>query len=435
MVKGAAIIEKGKMLLCAACLLCAMGSAVAWDMGDPIVTYWAGPGFRGNPERLTMRAAKQLKDGGFNTVWATSPQELDVAAAFGLRVIYDLRVGRGLPDSAESREKLAARIAEVRNHPALYLYRHWDEPSAVMFDELARMKAFFKKHDPVHPTWVNLLPTYANNKQLGIDGDLIRAYWEHVRLFGEVYHPEMVSHDHYQFTVGGDTGQYFLNLGIIRQSAAAQDIPFMNGVQACTWVPGDAASPSSPRIPGPDEMAFLVYTTVAYGAQGIYYYVYSYPGHRGSIADLDGTTGDKYEALKTLNREFVAIAKEIRRARFVGAYFQGRHAPGTTPYCPQAVLRISPDVPTTERKPGDDMANTILVTRFDKDGHPSHFMVVNLDYRQERTVSVSAPASLERFDPIAGTWRRIGQTADVSMGRGRGVLLRLGSPGLGRGTR
>lgn len=416
------------VLFCMVGLFYATGTAGVWNMGEPIVAYWAGPGFPGNPERLTMRAAKQLKDGGFNTVWAMSPQELDVAAAFGLRAIYDLRVGRKLPDSAEAREKLAARIAEVRNHPALYLYHHWDEPSAEMFDGLARMKAFFKEHDPMHPTWVNLLPTYANSKQLGIDGDQIRAYWEHVRLFGEVYRPELVSYDHYQFNIGGDTGQYFLNLGIVRQSAAAQNVPFMNGVQACSWVPGNLASPSSPRIPGPDEMAFLVYTTVAYGAQGIYYYVYSHPRHRGSIAELDGTTGDKYEALKTLNREFVAIAKEIRHVRFAGAYFQGRHAPGTTPYCPQAVLGISPDVPTTERKPGEDMANTILVTRFDAGGHPSHFMVVNLDYRQERTVSVSAPASLERFDPIAGTWRRIGRTADVHMGRGRGVLLRLGSP-------
>ena len=47
-------------------------------------------------------------------------------------------------------------------------------------------------------------------------------------------------------------------------------------------------------------MRYLVYTTAAYGAHGIYYYVYCRKGHVGSIVALDGTPDAKYEALKTL---------------------------------------------------------------------------------------------------------------------------------------
>ena len=68
-----------------------------------------------------------------------------------------------------------------------------------------------------------------------MNGEIIRAYWEHVRLFGEIYRPDFLTYDHYQFQNGGDSSHYFLNLGIIRQNASALGVPFFNGVQACTW--------------------------------------------------------------------------------------------------------------------------------------------------------------------------------------------------------
>ena len=48
-----------------------------------------------------------------------------------------------------------------------------------------------------------------------------------------------------------------------------------------------------------DEMRYLVYTTLAYGAQGISYYVYCHPGHTGGISQPDGTPTPIYHALKT----------------------------------------------------------------------------------------------------------------------------------------
>ncbi|MBR3221172.1 MAG: hypothetical protein IKF72_02990 [Kiritimatiellae bacterium] len=214
-------------------------------------------------------------------------------------------------------------------------------------------------------------------------------------------------------------------MGIIRQCAAAMGIPFWNGVQACSWTPGKLASPSSPRIPGPDEMRYLVYTTAAYGAHGIYYYVYCRKGHVGSIVALDGTPDAKYEALKTLNREFVAIAKILYGLRFKGAYFQGLHPTGTTPYCEQALLEIAPETPYAEVQPLQELTDTTLVTRFDAPGKPTHLMVVNCDYRKDRTLHIKAPTAAERFDALAGTWSPVGAEFDLLIVRGGGALLRL----------
>jgi hypothetical protein len=42
------------------------------------------------------------------------------------------------------------------------------------------------------------------------------------------------------------------------------------------------------REPGEGEMRYLIYTTLAYGAQGISYYVYSHPGHIPGIVTAEG---------------------------------------------------------------------------------------------------------------------------------------------------
>ncbi|MBO7655460.1 MAG: hypothetical protein J6U40_11120, partial [Kiritimatiellae bacterium] len=294
---------------------------------------------------------------------------------------------------------------------------------------LARAKEWIGRRDPRHAVWVNLLPTYANNRQLGVEGEIIRAYWEHVRLFCEIFRPALITYDHYQFQNRGDTPNYLLNLGIIRQNAAAHGVPFWNGVQACTWVPGEAASPASPRIPGPDELRYLVYTTAAYGAQGIYYYVYCRGGHRGSIVSLEGEPDAKFEELKTLNRAFIAIARELRPLRFCGAYLQGVHAPGTTPWCGQALVTITPETPASELEPGKELTDTVLVSRFERAGAPTHLLVVNMEYRKERTIQVTVPGRAERFDPLKGTWSPAGERVELALPRGGGVLLRLDDGG------
>ena len=422
--------------MCAIAVLMGSVAFAAWEPGEPVVTYGDGPGGPevgpGGPRlsRLTEAWILQLKEGGFNTVWATAPDELDLAAKHGMRAIYFLD-----PNTMKSRydisdpgqaAALAARIDRVKRHPALYVYALHDEPSAKKFVDVARLKEFVRRQDPDHAAWCNLYPIYANEKRLGTKGDKVHAYWEHLRLFGEVFHPDFLSYDNYQFRVQGDSDDYLQNLGMVRQSAAAQGIPFWNGVQACSWVPGEAVSPKSPRIPGPNEMRFLVHSTAAYGAQGIYYYVYFAKGHRGTIVAPDGTPDAKFEALKTLNRAFVSIARELRPLRFVGAYLHGLHAPGTTPYGDQALLKLTPETPYAELKPLQELTDTTLVTRFDTPGKPTHLMVVNCDYRKARTLHVTAPAAAERFDPLAGTWSPAGTAFDLALPGGGGVLLRLG---------
>jgi len=382
----------------------------AWRVGTPIVTYWAGPA-------MTDAVARQMAEGGFNLVWCTE-QELDVAQRHGLRA--QLRDGLLSPaalDDPARRGKLDALVARVRNHPALYSYFITDEPNAAEFPGLGKLVAYLRERDPAHLAYINLYPTYANNQQLGTKGDTVTAYREHLRQYVEVVKPSLVSYDHYQFATGGDLDGYFLNLAMIRRAAQDAGVPFLNIVQACSWTP-------SRRVPNGDEMRYLLYTTLAYGGQGISYYVYCWPGHTGGLALSDGTPTPIYHALKTLNRQFVAIAGELQPLESLGVYHAGMMPPGAEPLPEGAPFRLDPPVAPIVYNPPERVRG-VLLGYFGKAKEPSHVVVVNLDYKAEAVLTLVGPGNLETFDAAAGTWSPAGtQRAEIQLPPGGGKLVR-----------
>ena len=257
-----------------------------------------------------------------------------------------------------------------------------------------------RERDPAHYAYINLFPTYANNKQLGTEGDTVTAYREHLRQYVEIVRPALISYDHYQFSTSGDNDQYFLNLALIRQTSQAAGLPFLNIVQACTWTP-------SMRVPGSDEMRYLVYTTLAYGAQGISYYVYCWPGHTGGIAQADGTPTPIYHALKSLNREFTAIAGQLQSVRSLGVYHLGMAPPGSVRLPSDAVFRVEPAVPDMEYRVPERVRG-LLLGIFGQPEKPTHVVVVNLDYLSEFETTLVGSGNLELFDATTSVWQPVG---------------------------
>jgi len=395
------------LALCVFCPATQAGEAGGfWQVGTPIATYWAGPA-------LTDAVAQQMVEGGFNLVWCANEQELDVAHRHGLRALLTngLLTPASLDDPAR-REQLDALIARLGRHRALYAYHIVDEPSAAQFPALGKLVSYLRQRDPAHLAYINLFPTYANNQQLGTQGDTVTAYREHLRLYVEQVKPSLISYDHYQFRLKGDSEQYFLNLAMIRKAAQEAGVPFLNIVQACTW------APEAMRIPDPNELRYLVYTTAAYGAQGISYYVYAHPNHHGSLVGLDGVPGPLYHAVKSYNREFVAIAKELQPLRSLGVYHTAMKEPGCEPLPAEAVLRVeSAKSPVSSRG--------YLLGFFGTAEKPTHAVVVNLDYRAAGTASFKGPRDMELFNAADPQWISLGPDAELTLPPGGGALLRL----------
>jgi len=376
---------------------------IRWQVGTPIVTYWAGP-------PLTDTVAAQLAEGGWNVVWARE-HELDIAAKYGLRAqLQDPLLTPESLDDPERRAKLDALIDRVRNHPALYSFFLRDEPNARDFAALARLVTYLRQRDPAHLAYINLFPTYASNEQLGTKGDVVTAYREHLRLYLETVKPDLISYDHYQFRADGDGDQYFLNLSLIREYALMYKLPFLNIVQACSWTP-------SMRVPNGDELRYLVYTTLTYGAQGISYYVYCWPNHVGGMALPDGAPTPLYHAAKTLNREFAAIAKQLQPLASLAVYHVGSLPTGAVSLPADAPFRVSVK---------DDSSPGFVLGYFGQAGGPAnHVVVVNLNYRAPVTGELIGPAPLEKFDPGQKRWQPLGgNAASLEFPPGGGFLLR-----------
>jgi len=406
--------------------------AGAWKVGDPIVNYWAGPGYPGGGP-LDDAAAAQLVEGGWNMVWCNE-KELDVAQRHGLRglltdPLLSAAAYENVLDDPVRREALDALIARVRKHPSLYAYHLRDEPSAQHFAHLGKLVAYIRERDPAHFSYINLFPTYANNDQLGTKGATVEAYNKHIGQYVESVRPSLLSYDHYQLMNFGDGPQYFLNLAIVREKALAAGLPFMNIVQASCWVPDSAANPSAPRVPNGDEMSYLVYTTLAYGAQGISYYVYCYPRHQGGIVRPDGTPTPLYHALKSLNREFVAIARELQPLKSLGAFHAGMQPPGVASLPEDATYTLDPPVPPIDYTPGSRVQGILLGyfgPRDDAKLGKKHVLVVNLDYKTERTVLLTGPSPLDVFDATTREWSPVNDSrVELRLAGGGGTLVRV----------
>ncbi|MCC6446051.1 MAG: hypothetical protein IT210_21680, partial [Armatimonadetes bacterium] len=404
----------------AACILLLMPPEAArsapktWKIGTPIVTYWAGPG-------IADETARQMAAGGWNLAWC-GEKELDILHKYRLRAqLLDGLLSPASLDDPEKKARLDALIERVRKHPALYAYYIVDEPNAAAFPGLGKLVAYLKERDPAHLAYINLFPTYANNEQLGTAGDTVTAYAEHLRQYVEVVRPALVSYDHYHFLADGtDGGQYFLNLAMIRKSALDAGVPFLNIVQAFSFAP-------SMRTPTGDEIRWLTYTSLAYGAQGLSHFIYVYPPGTPQTGGLNIATEEFYRAMQAASREFVTVARQLQPLRSLGAYHAGMVPLGAEPLPAKAAFSLTPPLQAEEFKPPRPVSG-ILLGYFGKQNRPTHVLAVNLDYKNGAAARLTGPGPLQIFNVRTKRWSDAeGPGAKLNLPPGGGVLVRLKS--------
>jgi len=391
------------VILCFACVtIVAADNSKRWHIGTPITTYWGGP-------HLTDGFMGQMKAGSFNLAFAYGEQELEFAQRSGTRVMLyapDLLNEQTLDDPVKL-AKLDAMLERVKTIPMMYFYFVADEPNAAHFAALAKLVSHLKERDPAHPGYINLLPTYATNEQLGTKGDVTTAYREYLRLFIKQVKPTLLSYDHYHFFVNPTTSeksdgpQYFLNLALIREAALKANIPFMNIVQGSSWEAGV-------RIPTVDEIRWLNYTSLAYGAQAIMYFVFS--------------DTFQFESMKEMNPQFISIASQLQPLRSLAAYHVGNVPLGGVALPKNAAVTLSFSGQSDSLMPASGM----LLGYFGKSDKPTHVLVVNLNYKKSVTTTVVGTSKLSQFDPLTGKWTFANsEKIAVTLPPGGGKLVRL----------
>jgi hypothetical protein len=376
-----------------------------WQLGAPIVTYWGGP-------NLTDRSAQQIADGGWNLAWCTTA-DLDLALHFGLRCqLRDSLLTPESLDDGDRREALRLLVRKVMHHPAMYSYFLSDEPSATQFASLARIVHFLRDEDSLHTSYINLLPIYATNAQLGIEGGTTPAYREYLRRFVEEVGPELISYDHYSLLLHENRSDYFLNLALVREQARIADRPFMQIIQASSW-------DTRHRVPNAAELRWLVSTSLAYGAKGISYYVYTYKNHVGGAADESGRPTPLYAALNAINREFTALATELQDLESTGV----AHVDTSSK---QPVILPCGAVTSGGRESWTDGLLVGCFSPTSVGNGATYALIVNLDTTAPRQIEIATAGRIAMFSPTDLRWTDpAGGVTSIQVAAGEARLVRV----------
>lgn len=383
------------------------GQAVSAWTGAPIVSYWA----RGIP--LTPDIAQRSLNGGYNMVWVNNDHQYSVAQQYGLRtMLYDY------PDLSQ-----IDTFKWLSNNIAYFIE---DEPLAPQFGDLASRVNTVRTKAPNALAFVNLPAIGGSTPNYGVP-----TYAEYLDQYMSTVNPNVLAYDHYPFMNTHDTGGYYLdNLSMIAQRAKQAGIPFVNTVQACAW---DADW----RIPTANELRQEVYSTLAYGAQGIMYWSYftQYDNTGGLHPYAGGVETETYTALTPLNHEFVKVASQYQGLNWIGTYLKGYKAGsmprGTTQLPSNSPFNISEASDTLSYTDGSPLKG-VLLGFFDKDGttlaDATVALIQNLDYSASKTYTVTGPGLLSVFNATTGVWTATGHNyVTLNLAPGGGVLVGLTS--------
>lgn len=308
-------VKLGYLLLFAASWpLAAVGDEGATLPAYPsfIISYWVGP----TMQETTLKRYREIADCGFNLVLtplmptggpseADNKKILDLCQTVGLKaVIQDSRILTRKSNDPEFGKNLDAIVATYSKHPALAGYLLRDEPSTDLFPELATLNHGLLQRDPRRLPYINLLPNYAANEQMGAN-----SYEKYVRTYIKTVKPAIVQWDHYALYRNGEGPTYFENLEIVSRLCREAKLPFQQTILATPH--------GGFRDPNAADLRWEVYTSLCYGAKGIMYFTYwtdtvsAQGGYHNAIINEKGQPSEKYAIIRDLNRKLKALTPTL----------------------------------------------------------------------------------------------------------------------------
>ena len=288
--------------------------------------------YANNPNYCTVEEWTKFKDCGFTvavpgggSTIESITRDLDMASKVGMKVLvrdrtsysiesiinkaytkgYDYKQTRA--ELSEREESLKAQIDIFKEYDSFIGITAIDEPSTEYYEIIAACQDWFYLNYPDYLFYVNLLPVYATPTQLYGKTGPGNSYTDYVSLFAKTVNPYCLSYDHYSFLSDYDGSPYikedFLyNLNEFAIQAKKAKVPVYLYIQTMGFF-------SNLPITTYEEFAWQVYTSLAFGAQGIFCFQYwtqlqaEYHNNvRHGIVERDGTINEiYYEVQKVFN--------------------------------------------------------------------------------------------------------------------------------------
>ena len=353
---------------------------------------------------------KTMKAAGLTIAGFAPPSGLDACQAAGLKaIVSDPRASNyewAKMDDAHVRQNVSNLVAQVGGHPAVYGYYLRDEPSASMFEGLAKVANAFRDFAPGKWPYINLFPDYAEPWQLGTSN-----YSEYLERFAEVCKPTIVSYDNYSLMDDGSVrGSYWSNLESVRAFCKKHDAEFWNIVLSVAHF--------NYREPTAADFRFQAYTTLAYGGRGISYFTYFAPqvgNYRMAPIDQFGNKTANWRNLRNVNLQILKLAPTLLQLRSDDVYHLGAIPTG----CREA--------PATSLVKSVEGGDSFVVGEFTHRDGSRYVMVVNKDLGKSHHCSPqfrSAPKQLRHISPYTGQLTPF-EGEYMWLAPGQGTLLKL----------
>ncbi|WP_299176872.1 hypothetical protein [uncultured Chryseobacterium sp.] len=300
--------------------LCVYATLFSQDKRIPIFAFHGVP----PGEYSTKESFLTMKNAGIDICYTlfNNNEEvlraLDAAQAAGTKLVIKVQ---SLFSDTENTVNL------FKNHPALYGYCLFDEPSPKQFSNLKETIKKIRKYDLTHIIYINLHPNYV--PQNIING---MTYENYIDSFIEEVPIDFISFDHYPLVGNEIRKEWYANLEIIRNASHKYKLPFW--AFACSTIHYNYLQPTVAGI------KLQQFSNLLYGAKGLQYFAYwtlTYEynwvkeKYGYSIVDDKGNPTPTYNIVKTINQQIQRLAWVFSGAKSDSVFHMGNDIPkGTT---------------------------------------------------------------------------------------------------------
>lgn len=302
------------------------------------------------PDVLNDKSYKLARDGGLNfmigyaerypTNTADVHRALDCATRNGMRMILsDENIEQG---TVEAKLNLTGKLPDVEeeyksslrdhgDHPGYWGCYVVDEPFPRAFVMTAMLRDIFYKASPDKLFFVNMLPIYAiqsmkNTDWIYDDEEREQTYTDYLRGYIDYVRPPVLCYDYYPYLKPFPefSGEFFVNLAIARRESMRAGIPFWISPQAGIW--------PDPNCRGitVGEMRHQIYCSLAFGAKGLVYYVWSAAAGHTQGLTKNGEPTYLYKYAQECNLFIKKIEKDLLADVSLGVLVSGG-TPGRMP--------------------------------------------------------------------------------------------------------
>lgn len=265
-------------------------------------------------ERFTPDAVKDWADAGITVAGgpyfdSADPQQralmqaiLDRADKEGIKVLLnDSQLVISSPQIPDDyRQRVQKASSELGAHPAVLGWYVRDEPEKAYYDAVCSAARIIREVCPKQIPYINLFPMVEDTKRrVGFDD------WDkYLDDFLDKSNLNYLSYDCYSQMSPDPQGVsvYFENLRVYRNAARKHQIPFWTFVLSCSHF--------NFKAPNEDLIRWQFNTSIAYGAKGIFWFLFympdsPYENFRLSPIDEFGERTPLFDSIRRVNRNFI----------------------------------------------------------------------------------------------------------------------------------